>query len=155
MNARAILAAAAALALALSSEAATEKVGDYTWTYRVVDGGAEIWKDGGGGYGTAAVSPAPSGTLTIPSTLGGKTVTAIGESAFYGCTGITGVAIPDSVKTIGESAFSGCTGLRGLTIPAGVATVDYYAFQDCAELKVVKYLGSRPTVRNGIYNGKK
>ncbi len=153
MKARAILAAVAAFALALSSEAATEKVGDYTWTYRVVDGGAEIWKDGGGGYGTAAVSPAPSGTLTIPSTLGGKTVTAIGESAFYGCTGITGVAIPDSVKTIGESAFSGCTGLRGLTIPAGVATVDYYAFQDCAELKVVKYLGSRPTVRNGIYNG--
>ena len=41
------------------------------------------------------VSPA-GGSVSIPSTLGGKPVTSIGEYAFYGCSGLTSVTIPDS-----------------------------------------------------------
>lgn len=45
-----------------------------------------------------------------------KGVTAIEESAFLGCTGLTSVSIPKSVTTIGESAFADCTGLACVTI---------------------------------------
>ena len=41
-------------------------------------------------------------------------VRSIGERAFYGCTSLTSVTIPDSVTSIGSSAFSGCTSLTSV-----------------------------------------
>ena len=80
--------------------------GGYTWTYRIIDGEAEIYD-----WGRCAVDPEPTGAVTVPSTLGGKPVTKIGESAFAYCKGMTSVNIPASVKTIGDGAFFNCTGL--------------------------------------------
>ena len=41
-----------------------------------------------------------------------NSVTTIGYSAFYGCSGLTSVTIPNSVTSIGYSAFDGCSGLQ-------------------------------------------
>ena len=50
-----------------------------------------------------------SGEVVIPSsiTVEGKeyTVTSIGNSAFYECSSLTSVTIPNSVTSIGERAF--------------------------------------------------
>ena len=69
-----------------------------------------------------------SGDITIPSTLGGYPVTRIGSSAFWDCTGLTSVTIPDSVTSIGWYAFDECTGLTSIVIPDSVTSIDEYAF---------------------------
>ena len=40
----------------------------------------------------------------------------IADGAFYGCNGLTGITIPDSLTSIGSAAFSGCSGLTGIYI---------------------------------------
>ena len=117
------LALLAAVAAALGAWADTETVGDYTWTYRINGDTAEIY--GTYDYGTysyiPAISPSPTGAVTIPSTLGGKPVTNIGSFAFWGCSGLTSVTIPSSVTSIGEGAFSACSGLTAFVVDNGNA----------------------------------
>ena len=75
-----------------------------------------------------------TGNLVIPSTINGYSVTTIGHSAFYNCTSLTDITLPDSVTTIGYSAFSGCTSLTDVTIGDSVTTISECMFQDCASL---------------------
>ena len=68
-----------------------------------------------------------TGSVTIPEsvTCSGKTysVTSINQSAFYGCTGLTSVEIPNSVTSIGSNAFRGCSGLTSIEIPNSVTSI--------------------------------
>ncbi len=67
--------------------------------------------------------------VTIPNS-----VVTIGISAFYGCTSLTEITIPDSVVTIGTSAFHGCTGLTDITIGKGITSIAAGAFSSCTAL---------------------
>ena len=136
-----------------TSGSGTAESGGYTWSYRVVDGKAEIWNDD-----ACAVSPALSGTVTIPSSLGGYAVAKIGKYAFKNCTGLarvtipagvteidygafndctalTYVGLPDSLVTIGGFVFNGCTSLGSIIFPEGLKTIGHHAFQGCSNLR--------------------
>jgi len=56
-------------------------------------------------------------------------VTSIGEDAFYECSNLTWVVIPNSVVSIGDHSFQGCTGLSFIIIPESVTTIGYSAFR--------------------------
>ena len=58
------------------------------------------------------------GNVTLPPRL-----TTIEYRAFYNCTSMTDLVIPDSVSYVGMNAFSGCKGLKNITIP--VVNVNY------------------------------
>jgi BspA type Leucine rich repeat region (6 copies) len=58
------------------------------------------------------------GAVTIPSTTNGLPVTSIGSHAFYYCTSLTSVTIPNSVTNIGDEAFYECTSLSAITVDA-------------------------------------
>ena len=86
--------------------------------------------------------PAPySGTITIPSTVNyndkSYTVTSIGDSAFWFCSGLTSIDIPEGVTSIGYRAFTGCYGLTLITIPEGVKSIGSFAFYACKSLTSV------------------
>ena len=84
-----------------------ETVDGIEWTYTVKDGKARIEE---------GLSQSATGSITIPSMLGGCPVTSIGDSAFCGCSNLTSVTIPASLTNVCRCAFSNCGALRSFAV---------------------------------------
>ncbi len=97
------------------------------YTYTVSNGEATI----------TDISTSISGDITIPSTLGGYPVTAIGDDTIINCDSLTSVTIPDGVTYIGLQAFNGCDSLTCVNIPASVSHISTWAFGQCDKLTSV------------------
>ena len=98
-----------------------------------------------------------TGDVTIPESVsyGGKTysVTRIGSDAFYNCSSLTSVTIPNSVTSIGLDAFSGCSGLTSITIPNSVKFIGSYAFSGCSGLTSVTIGNSVTSIDGRAFYG--
>ena len=92
-------------------------------------------------------------TVIIPSKLGGKTVTEIGEEAFKDNDYLVTLKIPDTVKVIGESAFQGCKSLAGtIVIPKNCTLIDEEAFSGCISIRKVSIpAGAAKEIGNGAF----
>ena len=77
--------------------------------------------------------------LSIPATINGKPVTAIGESAFKAYNKLQTIVIPDSITTIGDSAFEGCVLIENITLPENVESIGKSAFKTCVKLKTITF----------------
>ena len=87
-------------------------------------------------------------SVTIPDS-----VTSIGDSAFYECSSLTSVTIPDSVTSIGNEAFNGCSLLTSVTIGSGVTTIGYMAFYDCHHLTSINIPDSVTSIGEQAFLG--
>ena len=115
----------AAALLTLGVRAASEVVDGVTWSY-------ETFSDGGKTCARIiAGADKYIGDLTIPSELGGCSVTIIGDSAFRNCDGLTSMTIPESVRSIEGRAFMDCCKLSSVMISKGVDRIGWYAFYGC------------------------
>ena len=89
-------------------------------------GEASPWQTDG--QGTITAYTGPGGEVTIPDSIDGVAVIAIGNDVFNTRADITAVTFPQGLKRIGLNAFYMCDGLTALTLPDGLEVVDDYAF---------------------------
>lgn len=88
-------------------------------------------------YTVTDMDSSAAGTVTIPASYNGLPVTDIAERAFYNCSSLTAITIPEGVTSIGSSAFYGCSGLTAVTIPEGITNIGSFAFYNCSNLTAV------------------
>lgn len=92
------------------------------------------------------------GDITVPTTIDTFTVTGIGDNAFYSCTSLTGVTIPDSVTSIGNNAFSSCTSLNNVIIGKGVTSIGDNVFNACNSLIKVTIPDNVTSIGEGAFS---
>ena len=68
-------------------------------------------------------------SLTIPAT-----VRRIEKNAFYGCTLLVSIELPEGLEEIGEDLFQDCESVTSLTIPSTVRRIQDGAFYNCTSL---------------------
>ena len=82
-----------------------------------------------------------------------NSVTSIDSEAFYNCDSLTSIEIPNSVTSIGYNAFFSCSSLASITIPNSVTSIGNSAFQYCTSLASVTVEATNPpTLGNTVFN---
>ncbi|MBQ9551579.1 MAG: sigma-70 family RNA polymerase sigma factor [Clostridia bacterium] len=115
-------------------------------------------------------------SVSIPATVNGETVTAIGSSAFAqnetvrsvqipngvtqigqqafsDCTSLQSVSLPSSLSSIGAGAFDGCTSLSSVTVPNGTTTIGDDAFSNCSSLRQITIPSSVTSLGDDAFSG--
>ena len=93
------------------------------------------------------------GVLTIPETICGQTVTALGDKCFYDCDTLIAIHLPATLTHIGEEAFAYCDNLRGVELPEGLICLSDGAFYQCWSLESVCIPASLQERGNNIFVG--
>ncbi len=129
---RAVLTALIAVAVAASCvfcvTALSETEGD--WEYKDASGsftsaGVEITKYNGS-----------ESSLTVPVTLGGKKVVALGNKVFYENTALTRIVLPEYLEKIGDYCFFGASSLKNIEMGSRyLYRTGYECFYDCRSLE--------------------
>ena len=91
--------------------------------------------------------------VVIPDKINGTEVISIGNKAFWECTSLTGVTIPEGVTSIGDRAFEHCASLTSVTIPEGVTSIGNDAFSLCANLTSISLPKSLTSIGSYGFSG--
>lgn len=80
-------------------------------------------------------------------------VTAIGENAFGGCTGLKQIDIPDGVNNIGDGAFYKCASLQQISLPDGVTGIGELMFSGCTALTAIDLPAELSSIGEKAFSG--
>lgn len=91
--------------------------------------------------------------VEIPKVIAGKTVTSIGENAFFENTILQKVEIPETVTKLQYQAFGSCTNLAEVIVPKDgkLQTIGEGAFRECAQLKEFNVPNSTQTIEKKAF----
>ncbi|MDD4076671.1 MAG: leucine-rich repeat domain-containing protein [Bacilli bacterium] len=69
------------------------------------------------------------------------------QDAFYNCTDLTNITIPNTVTIIGTNAFNGCVRFTSFTIPNSVTSLGSNILNQCVSLQsiTISFVGKSRT----------
>jgi hypothetical protein len=79
--------------------------------------------------------------------------TTVAKNAFYGCTYLQTVSLPDDVTEIDDYAFAGCGRLQAFTLPTNVESIGYMSFGFCKNLTKVTFGKNLTDIGTGAFVG--
>ena len=127
----------------------------FAWDYERVQIGDLYYNLDATNHTAEVARQSASGDVIIPSTVEYNSVTysvtSIGYMAFFDCSGLTSVTIPNSVTSIGGSAFEWCTGLTSVTIGNSVTSIGDAAFFKCCSLMSVTIEAETPPALDDVH----
>ena len=129
--------------LTFEASSASTDITEGLYTYELDEGKAII----------TDVDESISGSITIPSKLGGYSVVEIESSAFSNCKKLTSVVIPNTVEVIGAFAFSYCENIATVTLPASLKIIEVQAFYNCKSLVTVSIPASVTDIDSSAFSG--
>ncbi len=100
---------------------------------------------------TAIGSSAFSGCSNLTSITLPDGVTSIGDNAFWGCSSLTSITLPDDVTSIGRRAFLGCS-LTSITLPDGITSIGESAFKSCKGLTSVTLPDDVTSIEESVFD---
>ena len=78
---------------------------------------------------------------TIPPHFSYQGLTSIGSHAFYLCTSLSSVVLPEGLTSIREYAFAECSSLSSVVLSEGLRSIGNNAIAECSSLTSVKVPG--------------
>ncbi|MCM1332025.1 MAG: leucine-rich repeat protein [Bacteroides sp.] len=76
---------------------------------------------------------------------------SIGNEAFYNCSNLTAVYIPESVQEIGSSAFANCTELSHVSLPNAIERINAGTFFGCKNLRSIPLTNGLKEIRGQAF----
>ena len=94
------------------------------------------------------------GNLIIPSsvTYNGNTYTVSRIGNFRNCSGMTSIALPNTILLIYNNAFEYCSGLTSITLPSSVTEILEYAFKNCSGLTSINMPDGITYIGDGAFS---
>ena len=129
--------------LAETAISATYVISPFSYTVNP-DGSATI---------TGSYPNASTGTMMIPATINGRSVTTIAPHAFNGRASLTNLVIPDTVTSIGDSAFANCVNLEYAFLSTNLTSIDVFAFYQCSRLTTITIPDSVTSLGMSAFGG--
>lgn len=83
-----------------------------------------------------------------------NSVISICDGGFYRCTGLTSITIPDGVRIIGNSAFCDCVNITSITLPDSITNIGYAAFYSTKYFSAINSLGDELYIGNYLISVK-
>lgn len=84
---------------------------------------------------------------TIPSKV------SIGLSAFFGCSSINKLELPDDIVSIPSYAFGNCHSLEIKKLPSSLVTIGKYAFAGCSNIETIVFPEKLETIGRSCFAG--
>ena len=78
-------------------------------------------------------------------------LTAIGERAFYNCSSLTSVIVPNSVTILDQYAFAYCYYLTSVELSNSLTTIGQYAFDYCYQLASINFPSTVASIGNSAF----